>query len=70
MMISADDARSTYELDDRYVIEPEFVEYTRKSFSKVRGIKKVDEGFSYASDNNEERLDATGIKDMMKAYLG
>lgn len=69
MMISADDARSTYELDDRYVIEPEFAEYTRKSFAKVRGIKKVPEGFSYASDNNPERLDADGIKAMMKVYL-
>ena len=69
MMISADDSRSTWELDDRYVIEPEFVEYTRKSFAKVRGSKKVQEGFSYASDNNPERLDATGIKTMMKAYL-
>ena len=69
MMISADDSRSTYELDDRYVIEPEFAEYTRKSFAKVRGIKKVPEGFSYASDNNPERLDADGIKAMMKAYL-
>jgi UDP-N-acetylglucosamine 4,6-dehydratase len=70
MMISADDSRSTYELDDRYVIEPEFVEYARKSFAKVRGSKKVAEGFSYASDNNSERLDADGIKGMMKAYLG
>lgn len=69
MMISADDSRSTYELDDRYVIEPEFAEYTRKSFAKVRGIKKVPEGFSYASDNNPERLDADGIKSMMKVYL-
>ncbi len=69
MMISADDARSTYELDDRYVIEPEFAEYTRKSFAKVRGIKKVPEGFSYASDNNEERLDAAGISGLMSAYL-
>ena len=69
MMISSDDARSTYELDDRYVIEPEFAEYTRKSFAKVRGVKKVPEGFSYASDNNPERLDADGIKSMMKAYL-
>ncbi len=69
MMISADDSRSTYELDDRYVIEPEFAEYTRKSFAKVRGIKKVPEGFSYASDNNPERLDADGIKAMMKVYL-
>jgi UDP-N-acetylglucosamine 4,6-dehydratase len=69
MMISADDSRSTYELDDRYVIEPEFVEYTRKSFAKVRGSRKVAEGFFYASDNNPERLDADGIKAMMKAYL-
>lgn len=69
MMISSDDSRSTYELDDRYVIEPEFAEYTRKSFAKVRGVKKVPEGFSYASDNNPERLDAEGIKSMMKAYL-
>jgi UDP-N-acetylglucosamine 4,6-dehydratase/5-epimerase len=69
MMISSDDSRSTFELDDRYVIEPEFAEYTRKSFAKVRGIKKVPEGFSYASDNNPERLDADGIKSMMKAYL-
>lgn len=69
MMISADDSRSTFELDDRYVIEPEFAEYTRKSFAKVRGIKKVPEGFFYASDNNPERLDADGIKAMMKVYL-
>ena len=69
MMISADDSRSTWELDDRYVIEPEFVEYTRKSFAKVRGVKKVPEGFYYASDINEERLDAAGIRGMMKAYL-
>ncbi len=70
MMISTDDARSTYELDDRYVIEPEFVEYTRKSFAKVRGAKRVPEAFYYASDVNEERLDVEGIRGMMQAYLG
>jgi len=69
VMISADDSRVTYELDDRYVIEPEFVEYTRKSFAKVRGAKKVAEGFNYASDNNPERLDAEGIRSLMSAYL-
>lgn len=62
MMISADDSRVTVELDDRYVIEPEFVEYTRKPFSKVRGAKSVPEAFSYASDNNPERLDVEGIR--------
>lgn len=67
IMISADDARSTWELDDRYVIEPEFAEYTRKPFAKVRGSKKVEDGFYYASDNNTERLNTDGIQGMMKA---
>jgi len=67
MMISSDDARVTYELDDRFVIEPEFVEYTRKPFSKVRGAKLVAEAFSYASDNNPERFDVAGIRMLIDA---
>ncbi|WAC47476.1 UDP-N-acetylglucosamine 4,6-dehydratase (inverting) [Asticcacaulis sp. SL142] len=70
VMISADDARSTYELDDRYIIEPEFAEYTRKSFAKVRGAKHVPEDFYYASDVNPERLDIDGIKALLAAYTG
>jgi UDP-N-acetylglucosamine 4,6-dehydratase/5-epimerase len=65
MMISADDARVTIELDDRYIIEPEFVEYTRKPFAKVRGAKAVKDGFFYASDNNQERLDLEGIRQLL-----
>jgi UDP-N-acetylglucosamine 4,6-dehydratase len=38
-MISADDARQTVELADRYVIEPSFVEYTRKAFGPEKGAK-------------------------------
>ena len=34
MMISSDDARNTVDLGDRYAIEPDFVEYPRKSFRK------------------------------------
>lgn len=67
MMISQDDARVTVALDDRFVIEPEFVEYGRKPFAKVRGARLVDEAFSYASDNNPERLDPDGIKSLLKA---
>ncbi len=37
MMISADDARMTAELGDRYVIEPAFVEYPRLPFSADGG---------------------------------
>ncbi len=48
MMISADDARSTVDLGDRYAIEPAFVEYPREPFASGA----VGEDFSYASDTN------------------
>jgi UDP-N-acetylglucosamine 4,6-dehydratase/5-epimerase len=70
VMISSDDSRSTYELKDRYFIEPEFVEYTRPKAETLSGVKKVDEGFAYSSDINPERLDIFGIKSMMQAYSG
>lgn len=54
MMISADDARSTADLGDRYAIEPAFVEYARTPFATEHGT--VPEDFSYASDTNEDWL--------------
>jgi UDP-N-acetylglucosamine 4,6-dehydratase len=57
MMISADDARSTVDLGDRYAIEPTFVEYTRKSL----GGSPLPEDFSYASDTNDEWLSGEGL---------
>jgi UDP-N-acetylglucosamine 4,6-dehydratase len=57
MMISADDARSTVDLGDRYAIEPAFAEYTRPAFAGPR----LAEGFSYASDTNDEWLTGPGL---------
>jgi UDP-N-acetylglucosamine 4,6-dehydratase len=57
MMISADDARSTVDLGDRYAIEPAFVEYVREP---LQG-RRLDEGFSYASDTNDEWLTGQGL---------
>jgi UDP-N-acetylglucosamine 4,6-dehydratase/5-epimerase len=61
MMISADDARNTVDLGDRYAIEPAFVEYAREPFS---GARLADE-FSYASDTNHEWLDGAGLMRML-----
>ena len=61
MMISADDARNTVDLGDRYAIEPAFVEYTRKPLA---GGRLPDE-FSYASDTNTEWLDGPGLMAML-----
>jgi UDP-N-acetylglucosamine 4,6-dehydratase/5-epimerase len=67
MMISGDDARMTVELADRYVIEPQFVEYTRKSFS-ADGGKPVADGFVYSSDTNSEWLDADGLMALLAGH--
>jgi UDP-N-acetylglucosamine 4,6-dehydratase len=61
MMISADDARNTVDLGDRYAIEPAFVEYTREPLEGGR----LDDEFSYASDTNHEWLDTAGLKAML-----
>jgi UDP-N-acetylglucosamine 4,6-dehydratase len=57
MMISADDARGTVDLGDRYAIEPAFAEYTREPFD----APKVAEGFSYVSDTNAEWLSGAAL---------
>ena len=59
MMISADDARTTVDLGDRYAIEPAFVEFGRESYAKTHPM--VAETFSYASDTNDEWLSGEGL---------
>ncbi|MEW5686783.1 MAG: UDP-N-acetylglucosamine 4,6-dehydratase (inverting) [Pseudomonadota bacterium] len=61
MMISADDARNTVDLGDRYAIEPAFVEYPREP---LKGTSLVDD-FSYASDTNHDWLDGAGLMRML-----
>jgi UDP-N-acetylglucosamine 4,6-dehydratase/5-epimerase len=61
MMISADDARNTVDLGDRYAIEPAFVEYTREPLAGAR----ISEDFSYASDTNDQWLDGPGLLAML-----
>jgi UDP-N-acetylglucosamine 4,6-dehydratase len=55
IMITVDDARSTFELDDRYVIEPAFATWRREPWAD-KGARPVAEGFAYASDTNDEWL--------------
>jgi len=59
MMISVDDARTTVDLGDRYAIEPAFVEYPRQPYAQTHPL--AEEGFSYASDTNDEWLSGEGL---------
>lgn len=66
IMISADDARSTVEFEDRYAIEPNFAEFGRTPYSEADGAKRVAEEFSYSSDNNHDWLSPQGLLDMLE----
>jgi UDP-N-acetylglucosamine 4,6-dehydratase len=55
VMITADDARCTVALADRFAILPQLAEW-RRSPSALPGARPVPEGFSYASNTNDDWL--------------
>jgi UDP-N-acetylglucosamine 4,6-dehydratase len=61
VMITEDEARHTIELDDRFVVEPEFPFFPR---GHHKG-KALADGFRYASNNNTDWL----VGDRLKAML-
>lgn len=63
-MITEDDARTTLDLGDRYVIEPSIVLYSRGDMRALGGVP-VAETFRYASDSNPEWLDRDGLLRML-----
>ncbi len=65
IMIPADDARQTLELEDRYVILPSFFPVQREQYLANGSAKPVREGFAYSSDANPERLDARALQTML-----
>jgi UDP-N-acetylglucosamine 4,6-dehydratase len=68
IMVPEDDARSTVELDDRYVILPSHNPEKRAAYL-ADGARPLPEGFSYCSDKNPERLDARGLQALLtQAY--
>jgi len=64
VMITEDDARLTLELDDRYVICPQFSDWSRDHLLKA-GAKPVVEDFRYSSEINTEWLDAANLNGLI-----
>jgi UDP-N-acetylglucosamine 4,6-dehydratase/5-epimerase len=64
VMIASDDARSTLSLDDRYIIEPQFADYTREQYPGQE-TNRVPEDFVYSSDKNDEWLDGEGLNKLL-----
>lgn len=69
IMISNDDARNTYEIEDRYIIEPEFLRLTKKRVNiekRFKGkIKRVSKDFVYSSGTNTEWLSKGKIEKIL-----
>lgn len=63
VLIAEDDARMTYEMPDRYVIAPSFLQWD--GIPQCRDMQLVAEGFHYTSDNNPEWMDADDFRKML-----
>lgn len=56
VMITEDDSRQTFELADRYVIEPAFTFWQHAPYERL-DARPVADGFRYSSDGNTDWLD-------------
>lgn len=63
-MVPEDDGRQTVELEDRYIILPTFVGWTRDTYMDGMAVP-VEEGFQYCSDTNPECLDAHSLQSFL-----
>ena len=66
MLITEDDARSTLELEDRFVITPSFFPGDEKW--RAHESSRVSKNFRYASDDNSEWLDADSLVAMLEDH--
>ncbi len=64
VMVTEDDAVSTVELSDRYVIEPAIHLWDWEP-QATRGSEPVAEGFRYASNTNEDWLNAETLRELV-----
>lgn len=66
VLVSEDEARSTVELDDMFVVQPTGTLWFGKEWEKIG--KPLPDGFRYASNTNTEWLDLDGVKAMIKPF--
>jgi UDP-N-acetylglucosamine 4,6-dehydratase/5-epimerase len=69
IMVTEDDAPNTFELKDRYIIEPAFPFWTRdpvdEKTAQPQKAKRVADGFRYSSDANAQWLNAEGLREYL-----
>lgn len=68
VMVPEDDARSTVELEDRYVILPATDTELMQDWLEGGATRPAD-GFAYASNTNPDRLDARTLQSLLQTRL-
>ena len=63
-LITQDDARTTCELEDRFVILPGIKFWKNDNFDQ---LAKVQTNFSYTSDSNPDKLDIEGFRKLLQS---
>lgn len=66
IMVTVDDGRNTLQMEDRYIIEPNFTFWKRDCYEGAN-VKRVEDDFAYASNTNDEWLDEAGLKKLLAA---
>jgi len=64
VMITEEDSWSTFELADRYVIEPAHIQWAATR-DKLPGAEPVEEGFYYNSRNNQEWMSGERLLELL-----
>lgn len=64
IMVTTEDSYTTYEYDKHFIVYPQMV-WNNKQQPDLSGCK-VEEGFSYSSDNNTEWLSVEAIRELLK----
>jgi UDP-N-acetylglucosamine 4,6-dehydratase len=67
VMITEDDSRNTLRFDDRYIIEPSFNFWDRNAYL-ASGAERIAEDFRYASNSNDEWLDAEALTEYLASH--
>lgn len=66
VLISEDDARSTVDLGDRYIVQPTYPQWEKTRMITDIGTP-VPEGFSYSSNKNAEVIDARTLRTLLQS---
>ena len=64
IMVTTEDSMTTYEYDKHFIVYPQMT-WNNRQQPDLSG-KKVEDGFSYSSDNNTEWLSVEDIRRLLK----